>query len=342
MTIFGDNNTNPRPIVAITMGDPVGIGPEIIVKALAEPILYELCRPLVLGDVRVLAHTAEWLGAKVRCQDLEKEGTGVYKYGAIDVLNLSDLNPEALRYGKPSSATGAAMVKYITEAIDMAMEGSVGAIATAPINKLAMHTAGFDFDGHTEILAQRTGTTDYVMMLAGERLRVSLVTIHCALSEVSGRLTAESILSTIRITEEALRERFRITTPRIAVAALNPHAGEGGLFGDEESRFIFPAVQAAREAGMNVTEPLPPDTLFYYAQKGDYDAVVCMYHDQGLIPFKMVHFSDGVNLTLGLPIIRTSVDHGTAYNIAGKGEADPRSLIAAVRMAAEHGMLHSG
>ncbi len=337
-----DNNGNPRPVVAITMGDPVGIGPEIIVKALSEHFLYKICRPLVLGDVRVLAHTSERLNAGVRCHDIEKEGAGVYNYGTIDVLNLSDLNPETFRYGKPSPATGAAMVKYITEAIDMAMEKSVGAIATAPINKLAMHTAGFDFDGHTEILAQRTGTSDYVMMLAGKRLRVSLVTIHCALSEVARRLSAQKIFTTIRITEQALRERFRIKAPRIAVAGLNPHAGEGGLFGDEESRVISPAVQAAREAGINVTEPLPPDTLFHHAQKGEYDAVVCMYHDQGLIPFKMIHFSDGVNLTLGLPIVRTSVDHGTAYNIAGKGKADPRSLIAAVKMAAEHGMLQNG
>jgi 4-hydroxythreonine-4-phosphate dehydrogenase len=330
------------PVVGITMGDPVGVGPEIIVRALSSPLLYGICRPLVIGDVRVLVDTARWLGIKVRCRSIEKHGEAAYEYGAIDVLNLSGLEPEKLRWGRPSTATGAAMVKYIIRAIDLAMEGSINAMTTAPINKLAMRKAGFDFDGHTEILAQRTKTTDYVMMLAGETLRVTLVTIHCALSEVPGRLTSGKIFDVIRLTEEALRQRFGIKAPRIAVAALNPHAGESGLFGDEESRIIFPAVQRARDAGMNITDPIPCDTLFCYAQKGDYDAVVCMYHDQGLIPFKMLHFSDGVNLTLGLPIIRTSCDHGTAYDIAGKGEAAPESLVAAVRMAAEHAKIRMG
>ncbi|MFH1076297.1 MAG: 4-hydroxythreonine-4-phosphate dehydrogenase PdxA [Pseudomonadota bacterium] len=328
-----------KPVIAITMGDPVGIGPEIIVKALSEPMLYEICDPLILGDVRVLSDTAKWLEAKVICQDIEKKWNGQYAFGSINVLNLSAIDPIKIKYGEPSPATGAAMLHYITKAIDMAMEGAVAAMVTAPINKHAMHLAGFEFEGHTEILAQRTGSSEYVMMLAGEKLKVSLVTIHCALSEVPARITRENIYKTISITHKAIKESFGIDSPRLAVAALNPHAGEKGLFGDEEFRVIMPAIEKAQAAGINAAGPFPPDTLFYHACRNAYDAVICMYHDQGLIPFKMLHFSDGVNITLGLPIIRTSVDHGTAYDIAGQGNADAGSLIAAIHMAARQALL---
>ena len=325
-----------RPIVGITMGDPVGIGPEIILKALTERSVYETSRPLVFGDVALLTATNQWLetGLMVRAVDVPE--AGLYQFGSIDVVSISEIDYGQLKYGHPTPETGRAMVDYIMCSIDRAMEGSIHGIATCPINKMAMHIAGFDFDGHTELLAQRTKTSEYVMMLAGSRLRVALATIHLPLAEVPNKLTTESVFKTIRITEEALRISFGIPKPKLAVAALNPHAGEEGLFGDEEFRVISPALGRAIEAGVQVSGPYPPDTIFYWALRGRCDAVIAMYHDQGLIPFKMVHFTDGVNTTLGLPIVRTSVDHGTAYDIAGRGEADPGSLVAAIHMAAQH------
>lgn len=328
-------STEKRPIIGITMGDPVGIGPEIISKALVESSLYEACCPLVLGDAALIAATNEWLKTGLRVHRVDSPEAGIYRSGGIDVVGLSNLDKRQLQYGHPTQETARAMVAYVTEAIAWAMQGRIHAVATCPINKLALRAAGVDFDGHTELLAQQTKTSDYVMMLAGNRLRVALVTIHLSLAQVPGKLTTEAVLKTIRITHEALGSAFGIPKPRLAVAALNPHAGENGLFGDEEEKIISPAVRQAVDAGINASGPHPPDTVFYWALKGRWDAVVCMYHDQGLIPFKMVHFSDGVNVTLGLPIIRTSVDHGTAYDIAGTGKADPGSLVAAIHMAAE-------
>ena len=317
------------------MGDPVGIGPEIILKAIAEGSIYEICCPLVLGDVAVMTATNQRLGTGLRIRPVDAPEAGLYQSGSIDVIGLSDLNYGQLQFGHPTQETGRAMVAYVTQATDWAIKGGIHGMATCPMNKLAMHMAGIDFDGHTELLAQRTKTSDYVMMLAGTRLRVALATIHLPLAQVPKKLTTEAVFKTIRITEEALRNSFGIQGPRLAVAALNPHAGEEGLFGDEEIRVISPALRQAAEAGVDVSGPYPPDTLFYWALKGRWDAVIAMYHDQGLIPFKMIHFSDGVNTTLGLPIVRTSVTHGTAYDIAGTGKADPGSLVAAIQMAAQ-------
>ena len=325
-----------RPIIGITMGDPVGIGPEIILRALAKSALYKTCRPLILGDVAVMTATNQWLRTGLKIRPVDSPEAGLYQSRSVDVIGLSNLDYGQLQYGHPTQETGRAMVEYITWGIDWAMKGRVHGLATCPINKLAMHMAGVDFDGHTELLAQRTKTSNYVMMLAGSRLRVALVTIHLPLAQVPGSLTTEAVFKTIRITEEALRNSFGIPGPKLAVAGLNPHGGENGLFGDEEIRIISPALRQAAEAGVQISGPYPPDTVFYWALKGKWDAVISMYHDQGLIPFKMVHFSDGVNTTLGLPIVRTSVDHGTAYDIAGAGKADPGSLVAAVRMAAQH------
>jgi 4-hydroxythreonine-4-phosphate dehydrogenase len=225
------------------------------------------------------------------------------------------------------------MVEYICRAVEMIQKGSLAAMVTCPINKALMHQAGFRYDGHTELIAYLTGSSQYVMMLAGERLRVALVTIHCALREVPDALTVDMVYKTIEITARALRDDFGIKDARLAVAALNPHAGEGGLFGNEEDLIIRPAVNRAVEDGYNLVGPLPADTLFFKAISGQFDAVVAMYHDQGLIPLKLMHFSDAVNVTLGLPIIRTSVDHGTAYDIAGTGKADEMSLVEAIRLA---------
>jgi 4-hydroxythreonine-4-phosphate dehydrogenase len=226
------------------------------------------------------------------------------------------------------------MIDYIIRAADLARNGSIDAMVTCPINKLSMKKAGSEFHGHTEMIAARTGADRFVMMMSGKTLSVVLVTIHIALNQVPDSLTADKIVDTIRVTGKDLKNRFGMKTPRIAVAALNPHGGEDGLFGNEEKTIILPALEQVRNEGFDVSGPHPPDTVYVHAAAGLYDVVVSMYHDQGLIPFKLLHFKDGVNTTLGLPIIRTSVDHGTAYDIAGKGVADPSSLIEAIRLAA--------
>ncbi|MBU3936620.1 MAG: 4-hydroxythreonine-4-phosphate dehydrogenase PdxA, partial [Proteobacteria bacterium] len=249
-----------------------------------------------------------------------------------NVLSLSDLG-NGLCWGKPTSETGRAMGYYIEEGVRLVQQNQLAGLVTCPISKGALKAGGYRFPGHTEMLAEICQAQDFAMMMAGSTLKITLVSIHQALAEVPGAITRESVLRMIGITGRALRDDFGVAQPRLAVAGLNPHAGEDGMFGDEEQRIIGPAVAAARQAGWLVEGPFPPDTVFNKAAAGQFDAVVCMYHDQGLIPFKLLHFSDGVNVTLGLPIVRTSVDHGTAYDIAGKGMADPASLAAAVSMA---------
>jgi len=327
-------NNHDLPVIGITMGDPVGIGPEIIAKALSDPGLSAVCRPVIFGDRRVIAHEMHKLGLAAELparETFSRDGLGPNP----GLISISDLDPAELVPGRPTPATSAAMAAAIIEAVRHARSGGLDAIVTAPINKQALNQAGYDYPGHTEMLASLTNTGDVVMMLAGERLRVVLVTIHCALAEVPGRLSIEKIVKTATITSDGL-QRFFIpgSVPRLAVAALNPHAGEGALFGREEQTIIAPAVERLRALGLDVSGPHPPDTVFYAASRGKYDAVVCMYHDQGLIPLKLLHFEDGVNITLGLPIIRTSVDHGTAYDIAGRGIASPASLLSAIRTAA--------
>ena len=329
---------NYRPIIGITMGDPVGIGPEIILSALINSSIYEICRPLVIGNMERLKFVKRCIKSNLKFNAVEEPKTGMYQCGCVDVVSTF-IDPGQILWGKPTAVTGKAMISYITSATDMALQGRIDAMVTCPINKQAMHMAGFFYNGHTELIAEKTKSAGFAMMLAGDKLRVVLVTIHIPLKKVPIVLSKEKILQTIIITESSLRMRFGLENPRIAVAALNPHAGEGGMFGDEEERIILPAVNLAKSKGFDVLGPYPPDTVFYHAQKGFYDAVICMYHDQGLIPFKMIHFTDGVNTTLGLPIIRTSVDHGTAYDIAGKGKADPGSLTAAIKMAAEQAAL---
>jgi 4-hydroxythreonine-4-phosphate dehydrogenase len=324
-----------KPVIAITMGDPTGIGPEIIVRALADPEIGDICRPLVLGDAGALERAIAVIGESLELRTVNAlphgEATG---HGVIDLLPLTDLFPPEMEYGKPGIAAGEAMYRYIDEAARLCLSGQVAAMATGPISKEALNRAGHHYPGHTELLAELTGAKEFVMMLAGERLKVTLVTIHEALRDVPQLLTYDKVLSTIRITHHDLNRYFR-GNPRLAVLALNPHCGEGGLFGDEEERIIGPAIKTAKSEGIDVAGPLSADTLFHFAVQGKYDAVVCMYHDQGLIPLKLMHFDDGVNVTLGLPIIRTSVDHGTAYDLAGTGMASARSMIAAIRMAAE-------
>ncbi len=325
---------NDLPLIGITMGDPSGIGPEIIVKALADEETQGRCWPVVLGDLGVLSRCALRAGEKTAFKGLTHVRDWKPIPGRIPVLSVSALGEEAALPGRPTLEGGKAMVEYILRAVDMTMEGELEAMVTCPISKALMHRAGYRYDGHTELISQVTKCRDVVMMLAGERLRVALVTIHRPLKDVPAALDQEKILKTILITAQALSRDFGLPKPRVGVAALNPHAGEEGLFGREEMEIIGPAVKRAGERGLHVEGPLPADTLFYWAAAGRFDAVVAMYHDQGLIALKLLHFSDGVNVTLGLPIIRTSVDHGTAYDIAGTGRADPSSLKAAVKMAA--------
>ena len=327
--------SDERSIIGITMGDPAGIGPEIILLSLCKPSIYKVCRPLVIGDVNILNAAKKGVGSHLHIKPLENPEEGMYKLGSIDVLNLSDITPDPSLWGHPTVETGRAMVNYIESASDLAAQGRISAMVTCPINKMAMQIAGCRYYGHTELLAERTKTDTFSMMLAGDRLRVVLVTIHVALKKVPSLLSTPKVLQTIKLTWQSLTDRFGLKTPRIAVAALNPHAGESGMFGDEETNIILPAIHDAENEGIDVKGPLPPDTVFYQAASGYYDAVVSMYHDQGLIPFKLLHFHDGVNVTLGLPIIRTSVDHGTAYDIAGTGTADPGSLTAAITMEAQ-------
>jgi 4-hydroxythreonine-4-phosphate dehydrogenase len=323
---------NRGPLIGITLGDPSGIGPEIILKALSDPSLYESCVPVVLGDPGALAMILkESATPSVNIVSHPSEAKG--SPGQIDLLAISQLNEDRMIPGKPTTEGGKAMVAYILKAVEMIQLGELSAMVTCPISKALMQEAGYRFEGHTELLAQTTGCRDYVMMLAGDRLRVALVTIHCALKDVPTNLDEEKIFRTIRITSDALRKDFGLSNPKIALAALNPHAGETGLFGSEETAFIEPAIKRAKGKGYLVEGPFPADTLFHRAVDGQFDVVIAMYHDQGLIPLKLLHFSDAVNVTLGLPIVRTSVDHGTAYEIAGKGVADPSSLKAAIRTA---------
>ena len=321
------------PLIGITMGDPAGVGPEIIVKALADDSIYASCRPVVLGDEAILSLAIGRSQEKMSFEVVPTPSEAKSTPGKIDLLSLSELKGDDTAPGRPTVEGGRAMVNYVIRAVEMIKKEKLGAMVTCPINKALMHRAGHPYEGHTQLISQLTETPDCVMMLAGARLRVALATIHCSLSEVPAILNTALVHKTITITARGLQEDLGLKRPRLAVAGLNPHAGESGLFGREDEKIIRPAVHMARDEGYRVVGPLPSDTLFYKAANGQFEAVVAMYHDQGLIPLKLLHFSDAVNVTLGLPIVRTSVDHGTAYDIAGTGRADPSSLKAAIRMA---------
>jgi 4-hydroxythreonine-4-phosphate dehydrogenase len=322
---------DPKPKIAITMGDSRGIGPEVVAKAFARASLLDLCRPMVLGDVNVLSRTVASMGLGLRVIEVG-ERPPEFRPGVLPVLPLSHLPPDKGPGEISPQESSRASFAYVEMAGRMALEGRVEAIVTAPVSKEAIHGAGIPFRGHTEYLAEISGRGEYAMMVAGERLKVAFVTTHIPLRSVARLLQEKKILSVIEITGRGLRDYFNLSGPRIAVAALNPHAGEGGLFGEEEG-IISRAVQRARDQGLFVSGPWPADTLFPRAQQGEFDAVVCMYHDQGLIPLKLLHFDTAVNVTLGLPLIRTSVDHGVAYDIAGKGLANPSSMVEAIRLA---------
>lgn len=321
------------PPLGITMGCPSGIGPEIIVRYFTEQQKRRIKEPkcVVLGDLEILSLAQKLTDCPISIIPW-KPGTDIPDKG-IAVLQLSQLKCADHRWGSPTRETGQAMGNYIKTGVSLTLDGHLSGIVTCPISKYALKNAGYDFPGHTEMLAELTNSREYGMMMAGTRLRVTLVTIHCSLAEVPARLSEQSIYRMILTTHKALKYDLGIPAPRIGVAGLNPHGGENLLFGSEELQHITPAVRRAQQDQIAASGPYPPDTIFHHAASGAFDAVVCMYHDQGLIPFKLLHFSDGVNVTLGLPIVRTSVDHGTAYDIAGQNKADPSSLAAAVQLA---------
>ena len=306
-----------KPIIVVTMGDPAGIGPEVAVRACAR--LRRRARLVLVGDPGALAAAAKRFGAA----------------GDLPIVAVSALAAADRRPGRPTAAGADAAYRAILRAVDLVQRGEADAIVTAPVSKQAIQALGVDFPGHTEVIARLAADAEVRMMMAGATLRVVLVTTHIRLRDVPARVTRDNVLRTAEIASEALRRDFGCRRPRLALAGLNPHAGEGGAFGDEEIRVLRPAVEAARKRGLDLGGPHSPDTVFFRARAGEFDAVISLYHDQGLIPFKLVHFHDGVNVTLGLPFPRTSPDHGTAFDIAGRGCADVSSMASAIRLAAD-------
>jgi 4-hydroxythreonine-4-phosphate dehydrogenase len=329
------------PLVAVTLGDPAGIGPEIIARTLAEVGSYDEHRALVIGDAGILKRAVDLLELPLRVSVVEGPEEDPTEPSVIPVLPAGEKLPEDLPFGKLNARAGAAAFEYVRQATELALEGSVQAVATAPLNKEAMHLGGHKYPGHTEILAELTNTKDYAMMLVAEDLRVIHVSTHVSLKEAIERVRPERELAVIRLARDAL-SRIGIEEPKIAVAGLNPHAGENGLFGDEDAERIAPAVAEAAEEGIAVTGPHPPDTVFARARKGEFDMVVVQYHDQGHIPIKLMGFEGGVNVTVGLPFFRTSVDHGTAFDIAGTGKAEHSSMRAAIELARELALSENG
>lgn len=316
--------------IAVTMGEPGGIGPEVTVKALCRDEVRRCCSPLVIGDADIIRQAVRLAGLPLRVNAVSNISDSENTMGVIDVLDIS--SRKAFKRRAPSANAGRAVVGYITQAVDLAMNKEVSAIVTAPISKESMKMAGYRWPGHTELLAELTGTKDFAMMFVSKRLRVILCTIHVPLKNVPKMIKKGLVLRTIMLAQRGA-EMLGSRDPRIAVAGLNPHAGEAGILGREEASEIIPAVQKAQRSGLSVSGPYPPDVIFHKAYHGDLDIIVCMYHDQGLIPFKMISFDTGVNMTVGLPIIRTSPDHGTAFDIAWQNRAEPASMIEAIKLA---------
>ena len=322
-----------KPLLVITMGDAAGSGPEIITKTLADREVRAICRPMVVGDAATMKAALEITGVPGKVKAIKKLSEASLKDGVIEVIDLHNIQLDKLVRGRVDPMAGRAAYEYIKLATEMTLAGECDAIVTSAINKEALNKAGYHYDGQTQILAEHCGVTSEAMMLVSGKLRVSHVSTHVSLLKAIERVRPERILTVLRLTDEAVRQ-MGIAEPRLAVAGLNPHSGEGGLFGDEEVKYITPAIEEARRQGMNVTGPLPPDSVFLRTSEGQFDAAIAMYHDQGHIAVKMLGITHGVNVTLGLPIIRTSVDHGTNFGKAGKGTADPTSLIEAIKLAA--------
>lgn len=322
---------NP-PAIAITIGDPAGVGPELALRAAASPEVTAVCRPLLVGSARLLHRVGQLL--QLRVPPLAASIEHYDDAAEPAIVDVDALESDAVTPGRVDAGTGRASYRYVTWAIDAALDGRIAALVTGPIHKEAWHAAGVAYPGHTELLAERTGSARFRMMLTAPEISCVLATVHIGLADVATQLTEQDVWEAIQLGHAAV-SRLRGHDARVTVCGLNPHAGEGGLFGHgEEERVIAPAIQRALAAGIPVVGPLPPDTAFTPARRAETDVYVCMYHDQGLIPLKALAFDDGVNVTLGLPIVRTSVDHGTALDIAWQGTAKASSLIAAVRLAA--------
>jgi 4-hydroxythreonine-4-phosphate dehydrogenase len=326
-------NMPSLPCLAITMGDPAGTGAELLTRALVQTDILQICRPVVVGDARVLAGACRYTGCTASIQPVTSFDEAAPSEERIAVLDLQNADPAKLQLGKVSAMAGEAAYQYILTAAQAALSGKVAAMVTSAINKEALNKAGHHFDGHTGLLAHICKAPRVTMMLAADNLRVSHVSTHVSLRQAIERVQPERILEVAELTLKAMQQ-LGIRNPRIAVAGLNPHAGENGLFGDEETRFIQPAIETARGKGWDVSGPYPGDTVFFRTLQGEFDAAIAMYHDQGHVAAKMLGIWRGVNVTLGLPIIRTSVEHGTNFDLAGTGKSDPRSLVEAIRMAA--------
>jgi len=332
-----------KPIISITMGDSAGIGAEITVKALSNLEIYNLAIPVVMGSKVVMEDAINFIPANVSLNVIDDIKQAKGKYGIIDLFDLDNITLDDFKYGMISAAAGKASIEYIFKAIELAKEGKVDAVVTGPIHKKAINAAGYHYVGHTEIFAEKTNTKDYAMMLADENLRVIHVSTHVSLRQACDLVKKERVLTVIRLADKALKD-IGIKHPKIGVAGLNPHAGEQGLFGNEEINEISPAINEAKKEGKNVEGPIPPDTIFSKVVGKQYDIAVVMYHDQGHIPLKVTGFKynketnkwssvSGVNVTLGLPIVRTSVDHGVAFGKAGEGRANEESMVEAIKMA---------
>ena len=326
-------NTKSLPLVAITMGDAAGTGPEIITKSLALPKLRAVCRPVVIGDAAAMTRALRFTGVSLNVREIKDVAEATSAPGEIDVLDLANLDLATLKLGHVDPQAGHAAYEYIKLATELALAGRVSAVVTSSINKESLNAAGHHFDGHTGLLAHLCDRPDATMMLVADKLRVSHVSTHVPLRVAIDRVKPDRILTVLRLTHDAVR-RLGIDRPRLAVAGLNPHAGENGLFGDEEEKFITPAIVQARALGLDVHGPFAGDTIFFRTLQGEFDAGVAMYHDQGHVAAKMLGIWRGVNVTLGLPIIRTSVEHGTDFANAGTGRSDPRSLNEALKLAA--------
>ncbi len=327
------------PLIGVSMGDPAGIGPEVVLKAALQQS--GVCRLVVLGDLAILQETAQRFHLPLSVTPWRLEEPYPTTTEVLPVLELSHLASSHRQPGEPSAIGGEASYHYVETGGRLALHGAIQGLVTAPISKAMWHAAGRSYPGHTELLADLTQTPEVRMMLVGSQLRVILVTTHIAFTQVPTALSSKRIFETIVMTTTHLTRFHGLMQPRLAVAGLNPHAGENGAFGDEEARIIAPAVRQAQAQGFITEGPFPADTVFVRAVRGEFDGVICLYHDQGLIPLKLLSWQDGVNVTIGLPIVRTSPDHGTAFDIAGQGVADPRSMQAAIALAVDMAMKHN-
>ncbi|MEK6729017.1 MAG: 4-hydroxythreonine-4-phosphate dehydrogenase PdxA [Planctomycetota bacterium] len=337
------NTKKTKPLIGITMGDPYGIGPEIILRSLKSPNIRRLAHYVIIGSKNVFEWTTGTLNIPLRYQIISHLSEAEASECPVSLLPLGDVESYLPGQKKVTIEGGDMSVQCILRGINLAMSGHIDALVTAPICKEAIHAAGYGYPGHTEILKTFSGGKRVVMLMAGGKLRVAFVTTHVALREVPQLITIEDVFETITITNDNLKRFFGLEKPRIAVCGLNPHAGEEGIFGSEEKKIITPAIEMAQENGVQCIGPVSADTIFFKAMKGGHDAVVAIYHDQGAIPLKLHAFETGVNITLGIPFARTSPDHGTAYDIAGKGVADPRSMMEAIKTAVRMaGCIRSG